>query len=369
LTWQCWPLSATLLIWWWLACLWPAVILPTMLWWPVILLRLLRQERWQEAMLVHEQTASLNDCGFKSIAKFDNTCRMQVWIQRVVASTGRAVKDQRKLHQFAALVARDGKPLLDFQQLVKKLGDQAWVYHPSGHPMCPSEHPLIFLGSVGGGRAWSCQNPRGCCNFSAGGAWSDVSRYHCTTCGIHICEPCVTQLRRPPLWTRMPTALFPDHLETLLVRIEEPLDNLRAAMEIALRISALPFQPGDAGGKAATRFTQACVAASLLLWLLSWLVHGPLRGPWHGCQRTGWIALGTLCFLSELRLFRRCIVGLRASADQAKQRERRAKGSLEARWPFFTPASAEGGARPARRAARLPPPPPLAREKKKKEGP
>eukprot|EP00446_Apocalathium_sp_SHHI-4_P058433 CAMPEP_0177427396 /NCGR_PEP_ID=MMETSP0368-20130122/74037_1 /TAXON_ID=447022 ORGANISM="Scrippsiella hangoei-like, Strain SHHI-4" /NCGR_SAMPLE_ID=MMETSP0368 /ASSEMBLY_ACC=CAM_ASM_000363 /LENGTH=72 /DNA_ID=CAMNT_0018897793 /DNA_START=242 /DNA_END=457 /DNA_ORIENTATION=- len=69
--------------------------------WPVILLHFLRRPCWQEAMLVHESTAPLNEKGFVMMAALGNTTRMKEWIRRVIRSMGLVASDEHLLRHFA----------------------------------------------------------------------------------------------------------------------------------------------------------------------------------------------------------------------------------------------------------------------------
>jgi len=337
MTWQCRPLSAALLAWWCLACLWPAVVLPTMFMWPVILLHFLRRPCWQEAMLVHESTSPLNEKGFVMMAALGNTTRMKEWIRRVIRSMGLVASDEYLLHHFAALVFRDGTPDLTFEDLIKRLSGEPWLHEPSGPARCTEGHLMIFLGAPHDGKPWICQHPKGCLNYGGSHVWGDISRYHCKKCSIHICEPCMNRIKKPPFWTRMPSALLPDNICILLMRIEEPLERLRIAMEGAQQLIEAPFKANQAGKQAATTVTSVGAGLTVLTLSLSWVLHGPgaILEEWF--WSAAFICVGVFCFMSELRFTRRYVVALRASMECTKCLNARAKGSFGERCAFFTP--------------------------------
>jgi hypothetical protein len=93
--WRCKRLSASILIWWWCACLWPSCFLPTLPLWVSLMLRLLRNETWRMNMLETEIEAPLNDNGLRLVASFRDTQRMLVWLQRLLTAMSGSVKDPR----------------------------------------------------------------------------------------------------------------------------------------------------------------------------------------------------------------------------------------------------------------------------------
>lgn len=266
-----------------------------------------------------------------------NTTRMTEWIRRVIGSMGFVTSDDEQLlRSFAALVFHDGKPQLAFADLIQHLSGQPWLHHPSAPAKCPESHLMVFLGAPHDGQPWICQHPKGCHNSGGCHAWGDISRYHCLKCSMHICEPCVNRINKPPLWTRIPASLLPDYICSFLLRIEEPLDRLRIAMEGGLQLLEAPFKAHQAGKEAATTVTIAGMCLMVLTLLLSWMLQG--HGELPECFLSAvFICVGVVCFLSELRFSRRCRVALRANMDCTKCREARAKGSFSERCAFFTP--------------------------------
>lgn len=338
LSWQSHLLSASLLVWFWSACALPGIVLPTAPLLVALFLHLLRKPLWRSAMLVHEQTAPLNDEGFATIAALGSTIRMRVWLLRVIAEMGRAVSDERRFRQHAGVVFREGKPDLDFQSLVRNLSKKSWIYSPSGHRKCSKGHSLIFLGSASHHREWVCQNPRGChCTNNERSQWQSMTMYHCTECNIHLCEPCVAQMSKPPLWTRMPTALLPDQMHSALLNIEEPLSQFRQALQAAVHATVLPLEECEAGCEAARLVSQGCVLTSALLAVLSWLLFGPFRSFMRVFFVVSELILVGLLFMSGLQWFRRMRTATHASALTARYKASRDKGPFWRRCAFFTP--------------------------------
>lgn len=337
LSWRCRPLSAAALLWWCLACLGPALVLPSAFLWIVLIVRLLRIPRWQEAMLTHESNANLNQRGFERMCRLGSTKRMAAYLKRIISSMGRAVSDERLLHGHAALVFREGKPRVSFAELVKELTMQPWVYEASKQPRCPEGHPLTFAGQRRDGDDLEfCNNPVGCMlRYSSAVTKGDACHYHCSKCRTVLCEPCVTRMRKPPLWTRMPTALVPDSLCSRLLQIETPLEQCRMALERATHIAAMPLAPDAAGQKTMQLITKNCVGLTMASYFLAWLLTGPPHAVTEWCLSLAMIVVGCFMFMSNLRWFRGYFRMVWARADWERYREMREARSFENRCAYF----------------------------------
>uniref|UniRef100_A0A7S2LGU8 Uncharacterized protein n=1 Tax=Zooxanthella nutricula TaxID=1333877 RepID=A0A7S2LGU8_9DINO len=341
-SWRFVPLSAVVLVWMWCACTWPAYVLPTIWLWLALFLGLLRNDAWQAAMLVHARNAHLNDEGLRSMARFDDPGRMEIWLMRVIAAMGRGVSHAGRVHELASLLVRDGKPVMDFKDLVANLSAQPWLYHPSGRRRCHAGHTLAFLGAAPSDQTWRCQSPLGCRKFvdRIDRAQLRVCHYHCRTCGHSLCETCVARITRPPLWMGVPAEMIPDHLEVALAHIEEPLGRCRTSLELASRLASLPFQNTELGTRAACTVYVACAVAMLACFLVAWTPVGSLL---HFGWRCGLVAACSASFLTHLPVFMKLPVYVRASHDFGISQHRRSMGPLSLRWAFFVADDADNG--------------------------
>jgi len=338
--WECPLLSSSVLIWWWLACLRPMYVMPTLFLWPLLMLQLLRKESWQKAILVHERTCPLNETGFNSLAHFRNPKRMEVWLNRLLGLMGLRVCDQAKLVDLSREVMCGGKPLVSFKELVVYLKEANWVHNCGKDRECPKGHTPEFLGHVSGDCERTCEHPRGCRFLKLGSRWDDRSHYFCDTCGIHICEPCVASMARPPSWTRMPAELVPQWLETMLVSVEEPLHRARRILERLLETCIAPFRKGPNGGRSSQRVSLVLGALSVVALGISLLLNGPLDGLMLFLVKAALIVGGSVCLLIELRFIRRLYTRFRATSDHEEALLRRRQvPELRERWAFFTPTT------------------------------
>lgn len=349
-SWQCWPLSLAVLMWWWLAWLWPLRFLALAPLWMAGLLGLLREERWNKRILWHSGVAPLNSDGFAMVAAFRDTDKMEAWMLRLLGSLGLAATDGSKLHELSGLAFRSARPVMPFEALVKLLHEQPWIQAVGGPRRCHMGHPLVGMGCTPS-EDWLCMNHGGCQHPLTNKIKSCVMRYRCDTCGISICEPCVARRGNPsPSWAAIPAHLLPLSVLIILTRIEHMADGVQKALNAVMEVLAkIPFDRDPEDTARARYFYLACILASFVLAILLQLLHFVTDQSVGAALR--WL-LKLLLLLAvtwplaaRTSLAQSLATHLRANAEMGKYRQRRAAGGCVAHWAFFAPA-AGCGARP-----------------------
>jgi len=319
-SWESKLLTMAVMVWWWIACFFPWIFLPSL---PLIfasLIAMLRQPFWREAMLAHESSLPLTYAGFVKVVGWKDSSRVAAWLKRFIEEDMlMRVKDEEQLRTFAALSFRIGRPvpgLRSLGDLRKELKRQLWV------------KPKVIKEL----KAWE----RGLVENTE------------NLLGIHHVEEEEETGEKVPAWCNIPTMFVPATLQYWIRKYQDKVADIRIRVCHALDVLA-EIVEHDNGGKAACLFYMACVAISMALLAISYFSYS-VRGTKIQMQR-GFVEIDTdltrfaifvlflvggttllLCGSPKTQYFRNVFTAEMYYREYMTRRE----DDLHKRWAFFT---------------------------------
>lgn len=349
-TWRELAVSSAALAYWLAFCLWPCDLLPSLPLCLALWLRLLRDRRWCNALLVREQTAPLTEEGFAIVAALRSSKCMAKWLRRLVKDRGGWVDKMGCLSDFARLTHKDGRPTLSFEALLEDIGSRPWIsWGVARGKHCREGHVLQLLGTgafrMDGG--WRCAGPPGQGEEACvAGVYKDglhlgTKRYRCPACGLDFCGICAAGGRAPASLMRLDTSKLPlsgtvmmRAMKDFVVEHEDLVEDCRELAEGALCALEQLCSPGEAD--LARRTYASCAATSAMLFVVRALLRSRAGPALLWFWSLAWMAVGCGLMLQQAAPVQRLRTAYRASADLARCQELRQRGGC-ARWQFFSP--------------------------------